>query len=91
MEQKALVKQAWLEAKLYESDDPRLIAFLRHFERAKLDCWAQLLQEVREHYPECKERLLVPIWESGDSTHAALSRRAPIAPSVSCSTNPALM
>lgn len=41
MEQKAFVKQAWMEADLYDSDDPRLIAFLGHFERAKLDCWVQ--------------------------------------------------
>jgi len=31
-----------------------------------LGCWSDLVQEVREHYPEYKEQLLVPIWDTGD-------------------------
>ncbi len=66
MQDRDLVKQAWCEAGLYVSDDPQLGAFLRHFEKATLGCWPDLVLEVREHYPQYKERLLVPIWDTGE-------------------------
>lgn len=66
MHQKTLVKQAWLDAGLYRSTDPKLAAFLKHVEEAVTDCWLELLQEVREHYPECKEQIVTPIWDTGN-------------------------
>lgn len=66
MQVRELVKQAWFEEDLYVSDDPQLGAFLRHFEKATLGCWPDLVPGVREHYPEYKEQLLVPIWDTGE-------------------------
>ena len=66
MQQKILVKQAWLDAGLYRSTDPKLAAFLKHVEEAVTDCWLELIREVREHYPECKEQIVTPIWDTGD-------------------------
>ena len=51
---------------MYGSDDSKLAAFLQHFEEAKFACWRELIQAVREHYPECKEQLITPIWDTGD-------------------------
>ena len=66
MHERNLVKQAWLEADLYGSNDSKLASFLQHFEGAKLHCWRELVQAIREHYPECKEQLITPIWDTGD-------------------------
>jgi len=66
MQQKTLVKQAWLDANLYYSNDPKLAAFLKHVEESAIDCWPELIREVREHYPECKEQIVTPIWDTGD-------------------------
>lgn len=66
MQDRDLVKQAWSETGLYVSDDPKLSAFLQHFEKAMFGCWPDLVPEVREHYSEYKEQLLIPIWDTGD-------------------------
>lgn len=66
MQDRDLVKQAWSETGLYVSDDPQLVGFLQHFEKATLGCWPDLVPEVREHYSEYKEQLLIPIWDTGD-------------------------
>ena len=57
---------AWFEAGLYVSDDPQFGAFLGHFEMATWRCWPDLVQKVRKRYPEYKEQLLVPIWDTGE-------------------------
>src|SRR2546427_3788579 len=66
MHQKELVKQAWVEAGLYRGRDVKLAAFLEYFDRASMDCWPEVVKELREHYPELKERLVIPIWNTQD-------------------------
>ncbi len=66
MHQKELAKQAWEQAGLYRSSDRKLRDFLRHVEELPGDCWPELVQEVRDKYPDYKERLAIPLWETGD-------------------------
>jgi hypothetical protein len=66
MYQKALIQQAWAKAGLNGTDDPKLAEFIKRVNRAEGDCWRQLALEVRENYPEYKERLVTPIWQTGD-------------------------
>ena len=66
MHQKDFVRQAWTEAVLYRSKDPKIGAFLKRFEETSVDCWPELVKELRERYPEYKEQLVVPIWNTGD-------------------------
>ncbi len=54
MHERNLVKQAWLEAELYGSDDSKLAAFLQHFEGAKLH-W----HVIRAADPECDEDVVI--------------------------------
>jgi hypothetical protein len=61
-----IVKQAWLEAGLYDSNDPKLQSFLQHFERTIHGCWPDLWPLVRESYAEYKQQLLTPIWDTGE-------------------------
>ena len=61
MHQKELAKQAWSEANLDCGKDEKLDAFLHYFESAPGDCWPQVVNELREHYPELKERLVMPL------------------------------
>jgi hypothetical protein len=63
---RSIVKQAWLEAGLYDSKDARLQSFLQHFEQTIHGCWPDLWPMVRESYPEHKEQLLTPIWDTGE-------------------------
>jgi hypothetical protein len=66
MYQKALIQLAWARAGLNNTDDPKLAEFIKQVNQAQGDCWAQLAQKVRERYPEYKERLVMPIWQTGD-------------------------
>jgi hypothetical protein len=68
MQDRDIVKHAWLEAGLYDSPDPRLQSFLRHFERSLDGCWPDLWPLIRERYAEHKERLLTPLWDTGEKT-----------------------
>ncbi len=61
-----IVKQAWLEAGLYDSKDPKLQSFLQYFERTIHACWPDLWPMIRESYSEHKEQLLTPIWDTGE-------------------------
>ncbi len=60
-----IVQRAWVEAGLYDSNDPKLQGFLQHFERTLHACWPDLWPLVRESYSEYKEQLLTPIWDTG--------------------------
>ncbi|GHO83205.1 hypothetical protein [Dictyobacter formicarum] len=64
-ESRQMVRQAWLEAGLYNLNDPRLQSFLQHFEHTIHGCWPDLCPLVRERYAEYKEQLLTPIWDTG--------------------------
>jgi hypothetical protein len=66
MSEREAVRQAWIEANLYTSHEPKLEMFLRHFDTNHIDCWTELMQMVHTHYPEYKERLFTPIWNTGD-------------------------
>ncbi len=66
MQDRDIVKQAWLEAGLYDSPDPALQDFLQHFERSLHGCWPDLWPLVRERYTQYKEQLLTPIWDTGE-------------------------
>jgi hypothetical protein len=66
MYQRARVLQAFAAEGLDGVSEPKLGEFLERVSRAEGDCWAELAQEVREKYPEYKERLGAAIWETGD-------------------------
>jgi hypothetical protein len=66
MHQKDLAKQAWEQAGLYRSTNPKLRAFLKHVDEMPEACWPELVQEVRQNYPDLKEKLVLPLWSTGD-------------------------
>src|SRR2546425_1832447 len=66
MYQKDLANRAWTEAGLYRSNDPKLLEFLSKLDTSPLDCWSDLVAEGRLRFPEYKERLVEPLWASGD-------------------------
>lgn len=68
MQDRDIVKHAWLEAGLYDSPDSGLQNFLQHFERSLYGCWPNLWPLVRERYAEYKEQLLTPVWDTGEKT-----------------------
>src|SRR6202043_1118154 len=65
-ESRRIVKQAWLEAGLYDSKDPQLQSFLQYFERTIHSCWPDLWPMIRASYAEYKEQLLAPLWDTGE-------------------------
>jgi hypothetical protein len=66
MHQKDLARQAWQAAGFYRSPDAKLLRFLKHFDQSAADCWPDMVDECRARYPEYKERLVVPLWNTGD-------------------------
>jgi hypothetical protein len=64
--QKDLARQAWADAGLYRRTDPKLQAFLKHFEESSLECWPELVDEARTRYSEYVELLVMPLWNTGD-------------------------
>jgi len=66
MYQKAHVMQAWAKAGLNAAAEPKLAPFFQSVDQAKGACWPQIAQLVRDKYPEYKERLLEPIWQTAD-------------------------
>lgn len=66
MYQRDLVRKAWADAGLYDTKDIKLQQFLKHVEETPLDCWPELVELVRTQYPEYLDRLVTPIWNTGD-------------------------
>lgn len=66
MHQRDAVRAAWAEAGLYESKDPKLREFLKRFDEAPADCWPQVAETVRALFPEHIEKLVLPLWKTGD-------------------------
>jgi hypothetical protein len=66
MYQKDLVRKAWADAGLYRTRDPKLRQFLAKVEKCAGDCWPELAEEARTRYPEYIDRLVDPLWKTGD-------------------------
>ncbi len=66
MHQKDAARRAWQEAGLYRSSNPQVRDFLRRFENSSAACWEELADVVRLEYPDLKETLVRPLWDSGD-------------------------
>ena len=66
MHQRDLVRKAWSDAGLYNTKDAKLQQLLKHVEETPLDCWPELIELVRTQYPEYLEKLVAPIWNTGD-------------------------
>src|SRR5690242_528416 len=66
MHQKDAVRQAWINAGLYHSNDARVTEFLKLLDASSTNCWPELLEECRSRYPDLKDKLVQPIWATGD-------------------------
>lgn len=66
MHQKDRVKQAWLDAGLYDSKDAKLLEFIQRLDTAPYDCWPELIDECRRNYAEYKSQIVEPILKTGD-------------------------
>lgn len=66
MHQKDLVRQTWESAGLYSSEDSKLQEFLKFFDNTPTACWPEVVEMVRNQYSEYLEKLVLPLWKSGD-------------------------
>src|SRR2546428_261316 len=66
MHQKDAIKEAWRAAGLYDSKDAKLQEFLRRLDTHPLECWPELIDEIRRNYPEYKRQVVEPILATGD-------------------------
>jgi hypothetical protein len=76
MYQKALIRDAWKSAGLYDDDDPRLRQFLDLLDDPAY-CWPELIAACRQDYVPYKARVAQPILDSDDTlVHLMVIRAA---------------
>jgi hypothetical protein len=66
MHQKDAAIKAWEDAGLFRTHDKRLRELLERIRTSPVGCWPEYVDLVRGEYSTYKERLVRPLWESGD-------------------------
>jgi hypothetical protein len=66
MHQKVLALQAWRETGLDRHEDPKIQAFFKLVQASSGACWPDLVKECRNHLPDQKRLLAIPVWKTGD-------------------------
>jgi hypothetical protein len=67
MHQRDAAIKAWEDAGLFRTGDRRLRELLERIRTSSVECWPELVELVREEYASYKERIVRPLWESGDT------------------------
>jgi len=75
MHQKALIREAWASAGLYDEDDPKLQQFLAQLDDPN-QCWAGMARLLRRDFAAYKDRVVPPILAQGDTLTRIMVARA---------------
>jgi len=66
MVQRSVAKRQWAAAKLYETPDARLKAFLYHVDSYTTECWDDVVALLRKDYYDLFDQIVPPLVASSD-------------------------